>query len=232
MKKENNMNLIKQKFNLHEGKLKEILIIILKNLILMSIIFILYQILFIKGKPLNAYDFTNIGINTIYSEEFGDLKIKPEKIILITGIIVTMYFSTFAITNNLYQGFKEIIRNNSENFLEYLKYVYKLYIRSVMLDVIFFIVDLIIVLNIVHAENIYNYLVLMNIIKMLIFYISLPILLVMITNRIEIFIGGILVLSMLSTLFIYQLNGWISLIVGIIIYIITYLGLLYKERFN
>ena len=143
-----------------------------------------------------------------------------------------MYFSTFAITNNLYQGFKEIIRNNSENFLEYLKYVYKLYIRSVMLDVIFFIVDVIIVLHIVHAENIYNSLVLINIIKMLIFYISLPILLVMITNRIEIFIGGILVLSMLSTLFIYQLNGWISLIVGIIIYIITYLGLLYKERFN
>ena len=101
-----------------------------------------------------------------------------------------------------------------------------------MLDVIFFIVDVIIVLHIVNAENSYNYLVLMNIIKMLIFYISLPILLVMITNRIEIFIGGILVLSMLSTLFIYQLNGWISLIVGIIIYIITYLGLLYKERFN
>ena len=215
-----------------KNKIKELGMILLKNIILISIIFILYNILLINGKKMNTIDFTNIGINSVYSEELGKLKIKPEKIMLLTAIVVIMYFSTFKITNNLYQGFKYVIRNKTENFLEYLKNIYKLYFKYVFLDVLLFIVSIFIVMHIVNAERTYTLEVLVNIIKMFLFYISLPFIILMLTDRIEIFIGGIIVFSMLSTLFIYQLNIVWTIICLLIIYLCTYIGLLIKERFN
>ena len=215
-----------------KNKIKELGMILLKNIILISIIFILYNILLINGKKMNTIDFTNIGINSVYSEELGKLKIKPEKIMLLTAIVVIMYFSTFKITNNLYQGFKHVIRNKTENFWEYLKNVYKLYFKYVFLDVFLFIISIFIVMYIVNAERTYTLEVLVNIIKMFLFYISLPFIILMLTDRIEIFIGGIVIFSMLSTLFIYQLNIVWTIICLLIIYLCTYIGLLIKERFN
>ncbi len=215
-----------------KNKVKELGMILLKNIILISIIFILYNILLINGKKMNTIDFTNIGINSVYSEELGKLKIKPEKIMLLTAIVVIMYFSTFKITNNLYQGFKHVIRNKTEHFLEYLKNVYKLYFKYVFLDVFLFIISIFIVMYIVNAERTYTLEVLVNIIKMFLFYISLPFIILMLTDRIEIFIGGIVIFSMLSTLFIYQLNIVWTIICLLIIYLCTYIGLLIKERFN
>ena len=139
-----------------KNKIKELGMILLKNIILISIILILYNILLINGKKMNTIDFTNIGINSVYSEELGKLKIKPEKIMLLTAIVVIMYFSTFKITNNLYQGFKHVIRNKTENFLEYLKNVYKLYFKYVFLDVFLFIISIFIVMYIVNAERTYT----------------------------------------------------------------------------
>ena len=63
-----------------KNKIKELGMILLKNIILISIIFILYNILLINGKKMNTIDFANIRINSLYSEELGKLKIKPEKI--------------------------------------------------------------------------------------------------------------------------------------------------------
>ena len=125
-----------------------------------------------------------------------------------------------------------MIRNKTENFLEYLKNVYKLYFKYVFLDVFLFIISIFIVMYIVNAERTYTLEVLVNIIKMFLFYISLPFIILMLTDRIEIFIGGIVIFSMLSTLFIYQLNIVWTIICLLIIYLCTYIGLLIKERFN
>ena len=100
------------------------------------------------------------------------------------------------------------------------------------LDVFLFILSIFIVMHIVNAEKIYTIEVIVNTIKMFLFYISLPFIILMLTDRIEIFIGGIVIFSMLSTLFIYQLNIVWTIICLLIIYLCTYIGLLIKERFN
>ena len=81
--------------------------------------------------------------------------------------------------------------------------------------------------NIINLAN-----VILNLSLMSIFYIIFPLVLIILLEKAEFFIGGMIVGTALSTLFLHQLPYNVSVFAILITVVITYYISVWKERFN
>lgn len=226
----NNKGTIK-KF-LSNKKVKNFLISIFKLVFIIVIISIIYNTFQINNKKMTMKDITDIGLNSIYKINYENkLELSTEKVLIISSLIFIMYYFTISVSNNLYKGLKEVIRGKTENLNQYIINVIKFYIKYIVLDIIVFIAAIFISGILFKIDYADNYLgVIINIIKIIIFYATIPVVSLFIVDKIEFLIISILGLSMLSNMFIYEFNLECLIVAIILIYIISYIILLIKER--
>lgn len=222
--------------NKKKNMFKKIGIYILRILIIIMFLNILYNLQF-EGRDENVNklnDFLILGINTpfiknILNQEI-QLKLDYFKIILTTSIIFITYLYTIKVMNNLVNGLSSIIRNKSNNLLQYklriLNFV-KSYLVFDVLTLIFGIMSIIFIKNI---QNMWTLEIWIILIKIIIFYIVIPMGVILIMPRIEFFISFIASMTIISIILIYQMNI-VEFIVSLVIYMITIIVIiLYTER--
>lgn len=217
---------------LSDKKVKNFLISIFKLVFIIVIISIIYNTFQINNKKMTMKDITDIGLNSIYKINYENkLELSTEKVLIISSLIFIMYYFTISVSNNLYKGLKEVIRGKTENLNQYIINVIKFYIKYIVLDIIVFIAAIFISGILFKIDYADNYLgVIINIIKIIIFYATIPVVSLFIVDKIEFLIISILGLSMLSNMFIYEFNLECLIVAIILIYIISYIILLIKER--
>lgn len=217
---------------LSDKKVKNFLISIFKLVFIIVIISIIYNTFQINNKKMTMKDITDIGLNSIYKINYENkLELSTEKVLIISSLIFIMYYFTISVSNNLYKGLKEVIRGKTENLNQYIINVIKFYIKYIVLDIIVFIAAIFISGILFKIDYAGNYLgVIINIIKIIIFYATIPVVSLFIVDKIEFLIISILGLSMLSNMFIYEFNLECLIVAIILIYIISYIILLIKER--
>lgn len=217
---------------LSDKKVKNFLISIFKLVFIIVIISIIYNTFQINNKKMTMKDITDIGLNSIYKINYENkLELSTEKVLIISSLIFIMYYFTISVSNNLYKGLKEVIRGKTENLNQYIINVIKFYIKYIVLDIIVFIAAIFISGILFKIDYAGNYLgVIINIIKIIIFYTTIPVVSLFIVDKIEFLIISILGLSMLSNMFIYEFNLECLIVAIILIYIISYIILLIKER--
>lgn len=219
------------------NKHKIIVINVIKIILLLMVINILITKFDLGEEQFKAVEFTKSGINSIYTikQEYSGIKyeINPEKILYLTGMIVIMYLNSQRIGINLLNGLKKVIRNKSENYNQYIFRIIRFYLKYVLLDVFIFIISTICVIQYHRQFNTINLAnVILNLSLMSIFYIMFPLVLIILLEKAEFFIGGMIVGTALSTLFLHQLPYNISVFVILITVVITYYISVWKERFN
>ena len=217
---------------LSDKKVKNFFISIFKLVFIIVIISIIYNTFQINKKKMTMKDITDIGLNSIYKiNDENKLELSTEKVLIISSLIFIMYYFTISVSNNLYKGLKEVIRGKTENLNQYIINVIKFYIKYIVLDIIVFIAAIFISGILFKIDYADNYLgVIINIIKIIIFYATIPVVSLFIVDKIEFLIISILGLSMLSNMFIYEFNLECLIVAIILIYIISYIILLIKER--
>ena len=183
-----NNKVIIKKF-LSDKKVKNFLISIFKLVFIIGI-----NTFQINNKKMTMKDITDIGLNSIYKiNDENKLELSTEKVLIISSLIFIMYYFTIFVSNNLYKGLKEVIRGKTENLNQYIINVIKFYIKYIVLDIIVFIAAIFISGILFKIDYAGNYLgVIINIIKIIIFYATIPVVSLFIVDKIEFLIISIL----------------------------------------
>lgn len=220
----------KQKF---KKNMKNLLIIISKNIFIGLLVFIIYFNFWNYGKPMNAEEITSIGLNTffIYTED-GRLNAVVEKVITNSVFIIFIYFISIIKMKNYYDGLKYVIRIKSKNLLDFIKKTIKYIYPYILLEIILMGVSVFISMNIIGIEGIYKLETFKNLILMMLFYTILPIFIIFIISRIEMYIIFLLLFSSFAPFFIYKIPIYIIPLLYVIIVSVVYIIILIKEKYK
>lgn len=214
-----------------KSKYKNICIILIKILFISASVISIYKTVGHKGKIMDAYSFTTIGLNAFYYIDYNmQVKLNSFKIICLTVLILMNYGITLFKIHNFYEGLKETIRIRSKNLNQYIGKSSIFYFKYIVTDVLVTIATIYIVMLAMNVKDVFNLQIVVNLSLMALFYIVVPFLIMFIVDRFEYFIVAVLLLTVFAEYFVYKLNIYNIILLYVILVLITYCLILIRER--
>lgn len=215
-------------------RLKKLLLLIIKVVIIYILLFSIYKTNFYEENGnfnlANKEQFISFGINSLYEKHQDEFVLITQKIATNSLLIFTIYFLTIKRASEIFNGFSNMIRNQVSNLNQLIKQMILFYIKPLLIEVTVFMAVILVFISINKLNGKYTLEFYKYFIKMYIFYINLPIISLLLSKNISIYLILLFTFSIFSTFLIWLLNIEIVILVYIALYIFIYNFIKYREE--